>query len=277
MSSCEDDASASTSADAWNHPTFGDRGLRAYAALVRADTVLAMTVDPLVRSFKRPRALGMGLLVLLGTQIVFMAALIAALMHRLQLIEEIRSGQIVPISDADSADNIVEAVGTVEGWIWITTFIVWILWQFRAQRAARELSPTAQFRFTPGWVIGWWFIPIANLWMPFETVRELWKASEGRPDWPHIRTWPIIGWWWGISLASVVVFNVAAASADEPITADGIVARDAWLIVALAIGIASSFLAMAIVRAVRRRADVAAHVYALFLRGDLPPLPQPPV
>ena len=33
--------------------------------------------------------------------------------------------------------------------------------------------------FTPGWAVGWFFIPIASLWKPFQAMRELWNASVG--------------------------------------------------------------------------------------------------
>jgi hypothetical protein len=62
-----------------------------------------------------------------------------------------------------------------------------------------------RLRFTPGWAVGWWFVPFANLVKPFQTVRELWKASDpGAPDWWGSETLPVIGWWWG----GYVVFNI---------------------------------------------------------------------
>lgn len=232
--------------------------------------------DESVHMVKLPRRLGMGLLVLLGTQVLLMAAVIGALASRIHLVERIRSGEVVAASEAGSADNAVATIGGIEAWIWIATFVVWILWQFRAQRAVRELSLVSRFRFTPGWVIGWWFIPIANLWMPFETIRELWKASEGRPDWPSIPTWSIVGWWWAVSLVSVVAYNIAAALTDQATTPDGVITRDEWLIAALVIGVASSVLAIAVVRAVRRRQDIGAERHSSMMRHAPAHVPPPP-
>jgi len=36
--------------------------------------------------------------------------------------------------------------------------------------------------FTPGWAVGWYFIPFANLVKPFQAMRELWTASHGEHD-----------------------------------------------------------------------------------------------
>lgn len=36
--------------------------------------------------------------------------------------------------------------------------------------------------FTPGWAIGWYFVPFANLVKPFQAMRELWIASHSEID-----------------------------------------------------------------------------------------------
>jgi hypothetical protein len=233
-------------------------------------------MDGSISVVKLPRGLGMGLLVLLGIQIVLLAAVVGALANRIQVIEKIRSGQVLGPSEAESADNLVAAAGSIEGWFWIATFVVWILWQFRAQRAARELSSVRRFRFTPGWAIGWWFIPIASFWMPFETVRELWKASEGRPDWPDIPTWSVIGWWWGAFLAWLAALNIASALTEEVVTPDGVIRRDEWFMVALVIGVAATVLAMTIVGAIRSRQDDATELRSLIRPSAPSRIPPPP-
>jgi Domain of unknown function (DUF4328) len=228
------------------------------------------------RAVKLPRGLGIGLLVLLGTQIVLCAAVVGALVNRIQVVEKIRSGEVLGPSEAESADTLVASVASIEAWFLIATFVVWIVWQFRAQRAARELSLVSRFRFTPGWAIGWWFVPIANLWMPFQTVRELWKASDGRPDWPDMRTWSIIGWWWGAFLGSAVTLRIASALTEEVVTADGVIRQDTWFMIALVIEVAYSVLAMAIVGAVRGRQDDAAEQRSLIRPSATARVPPPP-
>lgn len=239
-------------------------------------SIVMSEVDGPVSVVKLPRKLGLGLLVLLGIQIVLMAAVVGALANRIQVVEKIRSGQVLEPSEAESADNLVAATGRIEGRFWIATFVVWILWQFRAQRAVRKLSSVTRFRFTPGWAIGWWFIPIASFWMPFKAVGELWKASESRPDWPDIPTWSVIGWWWGAFLAWLATLNIAASFTEEVVTPDGVIRRDEWFMVGLVIGVAATVLAMAIVGAVRSRQDDATELRSLVRRSapaQIPPSP----
>ena len=54
-------------------------------------------------------------------------------------------------------------------------------------------------RYSPGWAVGWWFIPVAWWVMPFRTMRELWLASgpeAGAADWGTHRLTPLIPLWW---------------------------------------------------------------------------------
>jgi hypothetical protein len=46
--------------------------------------------------------------------------------------------------------------------------IVLLVWQFRSARTARLLGFPARHR--PGWGVGFWFIPIANLFCPYQAL-----------------------------------------------------------------------------------------------------------
>ena len=59
----------------------------------------------------------------------------------------------------------------------VVTGIVWLVWQHRSQSNLRRQG--CGLAFTPGWAVGWWLIPMANLWKPFQATRELHKASAG--------------------------------------------------------------------------------------------------
>ncbi|MEU3448770.1 DUF4328 domain-containing protein [Streptomyces thermolilacinus] len=59
----------------------------------------------------------------------------------------------------------------------IATGIVFIVWFHRARTNAEVFGPDEQRR-TPGWAIGSWFIPLANLWIPRKIAGDIWDASE---------------------------------------------------------------------------------------------------
>lgn len=61
----------------------------------------------------------------------------------------------------------------------------------------------------PGWAVGWFFVPLANLAMPFITMRELWKASANPRDWQLERTPLALPLWWACWLASSIAGTIA--------------------------------------------------------------------
>lgn len=89
--------------------------------------------------------------------------------------------------------------------------IVFLVWLYRAVGNARALGAT-DMMVTPGWAIGWYFVPLANLFMPYATMRELWKASARPRDW-QLADAPvtIILWWifWVLSnVAGFAAFRI---------------------------------------------------------------------
>jgi hypothetical protein len=59
---------------------------------------------------------------------------------------------------------------TLLGFIGIAAIIVECIWQYRAARAARALHWPA--KRSPGWGVAFWFIPVVNLWMPYQALRD---------------------------------------------------------------------------------------------------------
>jgi hypothetical protein len=76
---------------------------------------------------------------------------------------------------------------------------------------------------SPGWCVGWWFIPFANLVKPMQAMSEIWRKSEppGASTWSW---WNVrantnrVGAWWALWLGSRVL-NVLAMRAHQPLLA----------------------------------------------------------
>lgn len=69
-------------------------------------------------------------------------------------------------------------------------------------------------KFTPGWTIGWFFVPLANLINPVQAVQELWRVSKrGEALWTAHSASPIVGLWWGLWLARNVLGQISRAMA----------------------------------------------------------------
>ncbi len=117
----------------------------------------------------------------------------------------------------------VVIVGGILGWAQI---IVAVVWMYKAS-ANVTAAGIRDRTWGPGWAIGAWFIPIANMVLGFLVIREIWRGSQpgvtdatwrsgGLPAW-------IVAWWvfyatsYVVSYASagfVLVETMSAAIAD---------------------------------------------------------------
>ncbi len=94
------------------------------------------------------------------------------------------------------------AVRTIGGLITLATLaavIIACIWQYRAAVTARALGRPAVH--SPGWGIGSWFVPIVQLWMPYQAIRDL--LEPGNPN----RS--LVGQWW-LCLIGTWAFSLAA-------------------------------------------------------------------
>jgi len=76
--------------------------------------------------------------------------------------------------------------------------------------------------YTPGWAIAWWFIPRANLFMPFLVMRETWKATEAAANWQYRGSSIKMKIWWIAFIADNVLSGVASAYQQDARTLDQI-------------------------------------------------------
>lgn len=90
--------------------------------------------------------------------------------------------------------------------VMVATYVFFLMWMHQAAKNVRAFNQPA-LTITPGWAVGWWFIPFASLWMPFAAMREIFKASDPKSVGPSAQhSWmmspspPTLGLWWGAYL-----------------------------------------------------------------------------
>jgi hypothetical protein len=136
----------------------------------------------------------------------------------LNLLRNFSNGTIEGDIDAlaNANDTRQQAIGIAQFVLFVVTGIVFLTWIFRANRNARALGAQGM-RFTPGWSVGWYFVPIMSLWKPFQAMREIWQASVQPGNWQAVPTPPLIGWWWALYLINLFLGQIAfrmASAAD---------------------------------------------------------------
>ena len=125
------------------------------------------------------------------------------------------------LADNEAAVATVEIVGGYIGLSYIIVFfcvaITVLRWIYVVNRNAQSWSDA--ITITPGWNVGWFFVPIANLLKPFEGIREV-RAVTINPDDPEAVATPgWLRWWWGLWLVTNAVSQVTARlqlSAETP-------------------------------------------------------------
>ena len=91
--------------------------------------------------------------------------------------------------------------------VYVVTGILFLMWIYRVTANARTFHP--QMNAKPGWAVGWYFVPIAFLWKPFEYFKETWKVSHD-PAHPNSEETPaLLNWWWGLWLVGLVASNIS--------------------------------------------------------------------
>ena len=219
--------------------------------------------------------LGRGLVIVLWIGMLGDLANILVTFLEMQVLERYRRGEVASDAEITRALDRSGFVGLVILVLFLVSGILWLVWQHRGH-ANLHAAGVDGLRFTPGWAVGWWFVPFANLVKPFQTVRELWKASDGSPRWRETKTWPVIGWWWSGYLLFNVLDGVASAYfADQAVTVDSLITGDKFSIAGDVGSIATAVLAIWIVRSVARRQEGLGAARSV-ADGFIPPRPDLP-
>ena len=127
------------------------------------------------------------------------------------------AGQVAGLQGSISLDESVEltgaaalyaAVGLTDALLTLVTIVFFSMWIYRAA-ANIVVAGTVGFDYTPGWAVGWFFIPIANLFKPYAAMRQIWNASHGRQGDQLEQAEGLLAIWWGCWLLSNIASNIS--------------------------------------------------------------------
>ena len=120
---------------------------------------------------------------------------------------------------AEANDTRQQIVAIFQLLVYITAGVLSLMWIHRACFNARVRA--TYMRFTPGWAVGWYFIPIANLWKPYQAMKEIWETTDAQANKSMTEGAWLLGWWWTFWIVSNILANAAfrmslrAESIDE--------------------------------------------------------------
>ncbi|MDQ2800565.1 MAG: DUF4328 domain-containing protein, partial [Armatimonadota bacterium] len=100
------------------------------------------------------------------------------------------------------------------------TGVCFLIWTYRCYKNLQSFG-TQGLRSTPGWAVGYFFVPLMNLYKPYGIFSELWRASNPDVDsadpqqWKAVRPPALLGVWWLLWIVS----NFVSAAANLPMNA----------------------------------------------------------
>jgi hypothetical protein len=83
--------------------------------------------------------------------------------------------------------------------------ICFLIWFSGAHDNLKYLG-ASNLDYTPGWAVAAFFIPILNLFRPFQVAQEIYRASspdvsrDRQGNWRGATTSTLINWWWAMCL-----------------------------------------------------------------------------
>jgi hypothetical protein len=107
---------------------------------------------------------------------------------------QVQVGQLTPDQVATN-DPIQGILGLLQSGLGIVTGITFLKWIYRAYKNIQGFGAEG-LRFSPGWAVGYYFIPILSLIRPVQVMSEIWRASDDPRNWPRRPgSWVIVSWW----------------------------------------------------------------------------------
>jgi len=197
--------------------------------------------------------LAKAMVVILGMEVVLELISDLNAFLTIGVMQRVMAGQQVAETQLSAIDTRTSAVAVLGMVLTVIVIVQFCLFMPRANRNARSFG--SQLRITPRWAAGFLFVPIANLWKPYQAMKEIWQGSD--PD-PNVHAWSVeapavMKWWWGAYLLSNIGTYLTVRTAKISPSAEEMISSCWAEIISSVFGIASAILAALTVRAVARR------------------------
>lgn len=161
-----------------------------------------------------------------------------------------------PVDELHPVDVVDGCVGLLFFPVFIATVVVYLCWLYRVSSNLQALQVYNQ-QFSPGWAVGYWFIPFVNLVRPYQIVKEIFVESRPPDDAnpaDGLGT-DILGWWWALWLISNISENITMRLGFLASTLDAVAVFNAVYLVVAALNVGAALLCIRIVRAITQRQE----------------------
>jgi len=99
-----------------------------------------------------------------------------------------------PDIDVHASDMIIGVGALIFLPAFLGSIIAFSMFSYRAMKNL-HIWETLSVVMSPGWAVGWYFIPVANLWKPYEAMDQIWDGSHDVTSGKTVPNSKIPGWW----------------------------------------------------------------------------------
>jgi len=168
--------------------------------------------------------------------VIMQVFLLASCYQQLALLEGGRNGFGIDQAAANANDSRQNAIIVAVGVSVVASLITFLVWVYAAHANLHALG-CPDIKFTPGWAVGWFFVPLLNLFKPYQVVSEIWRGSDPASLLKNIpSSTALIGWWWGFRICTGILERVSRGIASRADTIDDLISVT-WMAIALIIAI----------------------------------------
>lgn len=125
----------------------------------------------------------------------------------IQLLQQAASGVSITQAQAAANDSRQAVLGLLYLGSLLVTAVLFLRWVYLSNKNAHTLI-NGNMQSSPGWAVGWFFIPIANLWKPYQAVREIFEASHPEKNKKDTVRPEVVPAWWGLTLTNVALGRI---------------------------------------------------------------------
>ncbi|HZC58708.1 MAG TPA: DUF4328 domain-containing protein [Chthoniobacterales bacterium] len=153
-------------------------------------------------------------------RLLFVSILVAcvALFDDLAEFLQVQSGKATPDQVVDN-DPVQGIVGLLQSGLGLVTGITFLKWVYRAYKNIQGFG-AENLRYSPGWAVAYYFMPVLGLIRPVQVMNEIWRASDDPRDWRRRPGSWLIGSWWALFLVYALVTQISLQLALQASNSD---------------------------------------------------------
>jgi len=120
------------------------------------------------------------------------------------ILNSVEEGAAISQRTLEACDALCEANGVLQLILYVATVISFLMWFRRAYENVPAVAGIAT-KYSPGWAVGGFFVPILNVFRPYQIAREMWIATLGTSI-----GYGLVGFWWFLFLAMDLLASASA-------------------------------------------------------------------